>query len=81
MQQDRREGASGRTAMRAKHGRIWIMAKAFASQGDMSEKKISFTEVGEGLWAFDELRRGPSRRQVGPRRNIHRSGSASDSYP
>ena len=28
------------------------MAKAFASQGDMSEKKISFTEVGEGLWAF-----------------------------
>ena len=28
------------------------MAKAFASQGDMSEKQISFTEVGEGLWAF-----------------------------
>ena len=28
------------------------MAKAFASQGDMSEKKISFTEVGKGLWAF-----------------------------
>ena len=28
------------------------MAKAFASQGDMSEKKISFTEVGDGLWAF-----------------------------
>lgn len=28
------------------------MAKAFASQGDMVEKKISFTEVGEGLWAF-----------------------------
>lgn len=28
------------------------MAKAFASQGDMSEKKISFTEVGEGLYAF-----------------------------
>jgi len=28
------------------------MAKAFASAGDMSEKKISFTEVGEGLWAF-----------------------------
>lgn len=28
------------------------MAKAFASQGDMTEKKISFTEVGEGLWAF-----------------------------
>ena len=26
--------------------------KAFASQGDMSEKKISFTEVGAGLWAF-----------------------------
>ncbi len=28
------------------------MAKGFASQGDMAEKKISFTEVGEGLWAF-----------------------------
>ena len=28
------------------------MAKNFASQGDMSEKKISFTEVGDGLWAF-----------------------------
>ena len=28
------------------------MAKAFASQGDMSEKNISFVEVGEGLWAF-----------------------------
>ncbi|WP_282153220.1 MBL fold metallo-hydrolase [Ruegeria atlantica] len=28
------------------------MAKAFASQGDLGEKKISFTEVGEGLWAF-----------------------------
>ncbi|WP_116598729.1 MBL fold metallo-hydrolase [Primorskyibacter marinus] len=28
------------------------MAKAFASQGDMGEKKISFTEVGDGLWAF-----------------------------
>ncbi len=28
------------------------MAKAFASMGDMTEKKISFTEVGEGLWAF-----------------------------
>lgn len=28
------------------------MTKAFASQGDMGEKKISFTEVGEGLWAF-----------------------------
>ncbi|WP_299641034.1 MBL fold metallo-hydrolase [uncultured Ruegeria sp.] len=28
------------------------MTKAFASQGDMSEKKISFTEVGEGLYAF-----------------------------
>lgn len=28
------------------------MAKAFASQGDMSEKKISFTQVGEGLYAF-----------------------------
>jgi glyoxylase-like metal-dependent hydrolase (beta-lactamase superfamily II) len=28
------------------------MAKAFASQGDMSEKPISFTEIGEGLYAF-----------------------------
>jgi len=28
------------------------MAKAFASQGDMEEKKISFTEVGDGLYAF-----------------------------
>ncbi|PIE06886.1 MAG: MBL fold metallo-hydrolase [Rhodobacterales bacterium] len=28
------------------------MAKAFASQGDMTEKKISFTEVGEGIYAF-----------------------------
>ncbi|MDK3020827.1 MBL fold metallo-hydrolase [Pseudodonghicola flavimaris] len=28
------------------------MAKAFASQGDLAEKKISFTEVGEGLYAF-----------------------------
>ena len=28
------------------------MAKAFASQGDMSEKTISFTEVGKGLYAF-----------------------------
>jgi glyoxylase-like metal-dependent hydrolase (beta-lactamase superfamily II) len=28
------------------------MAKAFASQGDVAEKKISFTEVGRDLWAF-----------------------------
>ena len=28
------------------------MAKAFASQGDMTEKAITFSEVGEGLWAF-----------------------------
>lgn len=28
------------------------MAKAFASQGDLAEKKISFTEIGKGLWAF-----------------------------
>lgn len=28
------------------------MAKAFASQGDLADKKISFTEVGEGLYAF-----------------------------
>ena len=28
------------------------MSKAFASQGDMAEKTISFTEVGEGLYAF-----------------------------
>ena len=28
------------------------MAKVFASQGDLSEKEISFTEIGDGLWAF-----------------------------
>ncbi|TIQ53866.1 MAG: MBL fold metallo-hydrolase, partial [Mesorhizobium sp.] len=28
------------------------MAKAFASHGDLTEKKISFTEVGRDLWAF-----------------------------
>jgi glyoxylase-like metal-dependent hydrolase (beta-lactamase superfamily II) len=28
------------------------MAKAFASQGDLSEKKTSFTEIGPGLYAF-----------------------------
>ena len=28
------------------------MTKAFASQGDISEKKISFTQVGDGLYAF-----------------------------
>ncbi len=28
------------------------MAKAFASQGDLSEKKTTFTEIGEGIWAF-----------------------------
>ena len=28
------------------------MAKAFASQGDMTEKTITFDEVGQGLWAF-----------------------------
>ncbi|SFT99660.1 MBL fold metallo-hydrolase [Sedimentitalea nanhaiensis] len=28
------------------------MAKAFASQGDLGEKNITFTEVGDGLWAF-----------------------------
>ncbi len=28
------------------------MAKAFASQGDLTEKKISFTEIGRGLYAF-----------------------------
>ena len=28
------------------------MAKAFASQGDKSDKKISFTEIGAGLYAF-----------------------------
>lgn len=28
------------------------MSKAFASQGDLTEKTISFTEVGRGLWAF-----------------------------
>jgi glyoxylase-like metal-dependent hydrolase (beta-lactamase superfamily II) len=28
------------------------MAKAFASQGDLAEKKIAFNEIGEGLYAF-----------------------------
>ncbi len=28
------------------------MAKAFASQGDLEEKTVSFTEIGEGLYAF-----------------------------
>ncbi|MEM7642609.1 MAG: MBL fold metallo-hydrolase [Pseudomonadota bacterium] len=28
------------------------MTKAFASQGDMDEKTITFEEVGDGLWAF-----------------------------
>ena len=28
------------------------MAKGFASTGDMKEKNISFTEVGENLYAF-----------------------------
>ena len=28
------------------------MSKAFASQGDLSEKTVSFTEVGKDLWAF-----------------------------
>ena len=28
------------------------MAKTFASQGDMTEKKITFEEVGRDLWAF-----------------------------
>lgn len=28
------------------------MAKQFASAGDLEEKQISFTEIGDGLWAF-----------------------------
>ena len=28
------------------------MTKAFASAGDLGEKRISFTEIGSGLWAF-----------------------------
>lgn len=28
------------------------MSKAFASQGDLEEKKISFTQIGAGLYAF-----------------------------
>ena len=28
------------------------MAKAFASQGDLADKKISFSEIGAGLYAF-----------------------------
>ena len=28
------------------------MSKAFASQGDMTEKTITFEGIGDGLWAF-----------------------------
>jgi len=28
------------------------MSKAFASQGDLAEKTVTFSEIGEGLWAF-----------------------------
>ncbi len=28
------------------------MARSFASQGDMADKRITFAEVGDGLWAF-----------------------------
>ena len=28
------------------------MAKEFASRGDMTEKQITFSEVGRDLWAF-----------------------------
>jgi glyoxylase-like metal-dependent hydrolase (beta-lactamase superfamily II) len=28
------------------------MAKTFASQGDMTEKTVTFDEIGNGLWAF-----------------------------
>jgi glyoxylase-like metal-dependent hydrolase (beta-lactamase superfamily II) len=28
------------------------MAKAFASQGDMTEKTVSFSEIGRDIWAF-----------------------------
>src|SRR5437660_7583644 len=28
------------------------MPKAFASQGDLTEKTVSFTEIGPGLYAF-----------------------------
>ena len=28
------------------------MAKALASQGDMAEKTISFSEIGRDIWAF-----------------------------
>lgn len=28
------------------------MAKQFASAGDLTEKKISFDEIGRDLWAF-----------------------------
>ena len=31
------------------------MAKQFASQGDLSEKKISFTEIGRDLWALSRM--------------------------
>jgi glyoxylase-like metal-dependent hydrolase (beta-lactamase superfamily II) len=28
------------------------MSRAFASEGDLAEKRASFTEVGQGLWAY-----------------------------
>ncbi|HEY8594882.1 MAG TPA: MBL fold metallo-hydrolase [Devosiaceae bacterium] len=28
------------------------MSKPFASQGDLADKQVSFTEIGDGLWAF-----------------------------
>ncbi len=28
------------------------MAKAFASQADLTEKRTSFTEIGPWIWAF-----------------------------
>ena len=28
------------------------MAKAFASKGDLAEKKVGFTQIGDGLYAF-----------------------------
>ena len=29
-----------------------LKTKSFASQGDMTEKKISFSEIGQGIYAF-----------------------------
>jgi glyoxylase-like metal-dependent hydrolase (beta-lactamase superfamily II) len=40
------------TILAARQNGEQVMAKAFASTGDMAEKTVSFTEVGPGLYAY-----------------------------